>query len=107
VARRRKARAGADRLFCATPLGLQPIASGMCATATEPIEAPSQRAETKTALSIVESKSRDEDKKISSCRTISGDSAYRGRPLRGESFFRMASPTRSGRLRVRFGVDGS
>jgi len=71
-------------------------------------QASANAAETKTALSIVESKSRAEDKKISTLQDVLGRFRFTGDVrLRGESFFQDGVADRNrGRIRVRFGVDG-
>ena len=68
----------------------------------------SSAAEAKTALSVVDKQSKDEDKKLSALQDIVGRFGLNGDiRVRGESFFQEGVPDRNrGRLRVRFGVDG-
>jgi hypothetical protein len=62
----------------------------------------------KTALSVVESKSKEEDKKLSTLQDVLGRFHFAGDVrVRGESFFQDGVADRNrGRVRVRFGVDG-
>jgi hypothetical protein len=62
----------------------------------------------KTALSLVESKSKEEDKKLSALQDVLGRFRFVGDVrVRGESFFQDGVADRNrGRVRVRFGVDG-
>jgi hypothetical protein len=62
----------------------------------------------KTALSVVESKSKEEDKKLSTLQDVLGRFRFAGDVrVRGESFFQDGVADRNrGRVRVRFGVDG-
>jgi len=71
-------------------------------------QASSSAAEAKTALSVVDKQSKDEDKKLSALQDIVGRFGLNGDiRVRGESFFQDGVPDRNrGRLRVRFGVDG-
>jgi hypothetical protein len=72
-------------------------------------QACAQAAEAKTALSLVESRSKEEDKKISTLQDLLGRFRFAGDVrLRGESFFQDGVADRNrGRVRVRFGVEGS
>ena len=71
-------------------------------------QASSSAAEAKTALSVVDKQSKDEDKKLSALQDILGRFRFNGDiRVRGESFFQDGVADRNrGRVRVRFGVDG-
>jgi len=62
----------------------------------------------KTALSVVETKSKEEDKKLNSMQDLLGRFRFVGDVrVRGESFFQDGVADRNrGRVRIRFGVDG-
>ncbi|HMJ20958.1 MAG TPA: putative porin, partial [Terriglobales bacterium] len=62
----------------------------------------------KTALSVVETKSKEEDKKLNSMQDLLGRFRFVGDiRVRGESFFQDGVADRNrGRVRIRFGVDG-
>ena len=62
----------------------------------------------KTALSAVESKSKEEDRKLSALQDVLGRFRFAGDVrVRGESFFQDGVADRNrGRVRVRFGLDG-
>ena len=71
-------------------------------------QASSSAAEAKTALSVVDKQSKDEDKKLSALQDILGRFRFNGDiRVRGESFFQDGVADRNrGRVRVRFGMDG-
>ena len=71
-------------------------------------QASANAAAAKTALSVVESKSKEEDKKLSTLQDVLGRFRFGGDVrVRGESFFQDGVADRNrGRVRVRFGVDG-
>jgi hypothetical protein len=71
-------------------------------------QASSSAAEAKTALSVVDKQSKDEDRKLSALQDILGRFRFNGDiRVRGESFFQDGVADRNrGRVRVRFGVDG-
>jgi hypothetical protein len=71
-------------------------------------QASSSAAEAKTALSVVDKQSKDEDKKLNALQDILGRFRFNGDiRVRGESFFQDGVADRNrGRVRVRFGVDG-
>jgi len=71
-------------------------------------EASSSATEAKAALSVEDTKSKDEDKKISALQDVVGRFRFNGDiRVRGESFFQAGVADRNrGRIRVRFGVDG-
>src|SRR2546423_10372769 len=73
-------------------------------------QASANAVEAKTALSIVNGKSQDENKKISELRDVLGRFRFNGDiRIRGESFFQdcaACSDRNRARIRVRFGVDG-
>jgi len=71
-------------------------------------QASSSAAEAKTALSVVDKQSKDEDKKLNALQDILGRFRFNGDVrVRGESFFQDGVADRNrGRVRVRFGVDG-
>jgi len=71
-------------------------------------QASSSAAEAKSALSLVDQQSKDEDKKLSALQDVLGRFRFNGDiRVRGESFLQDGVPDRNrGRVRVRFGVDG-
>jgi len=71
-------------------------------------QASSNAAEAKTALTVVDKKSKEEDKKLAALQDVVGRFRFNGDiRVRGESFFQDGVPDRNrGRIRVRFGVDG-
>ncbi len=71
-------------------------------------QAAANATDTKAAILLVESKSKDEDRKISTLQDLLGRFRFAGDlRLRGESFFQDGVADRNrGRIRVRFGVDG-
>jgi hypothetical protein len=71
-------------------------------------QASANAAAAKTALSVVESTSKEEDKKLSTLQDVLGRFRFAGDVrVRGESFFQDGVADRNrGRVRVRFGVDG-
>jgi hypothetical protein len=73
-------------------------------------QASSSAAETKTALSLVDTQSKEENKKVSALQDLAGRFRFNGDiRVRGEDIFQDCPTcvTRNrGRLRVRFGVDG-
>ncbi len=71
-------------------------------------QASANATEAKTALSAVESASKDEDKKVSALQDLVGRFRFVGDVrVRGESFFQDGVADRNrARIRVRFGVDG-
>ena len=71
-------------------------------------QASANASEAKAALALVESKSREEDKKVSALQDVLGRFRFVGDiRVRGESFFQDGVADRNrGRVRVRFGVDG-
>jgi hypothetical protein len=71
-------------------------------------QASSSAEQAKTALSLVDKQSKEEDKKVSALQDLAGRFRFNGDiRVRGESFFQDGVPDRNrGRIRVRFGVDG-
>jgi putative porin len=71
-------------------------------------QASANAAAAKTALSVVEGKSNEEDKKLSTLQDVLGRFRFAGDVrVRGESFFQDGVADRNrGRVRIRFGVDG-
>src|SRR6266446_5210162 len=71
-------------------------------------QASSSAAEANTALTVVDKKSKEEDKKLAALQDVVGRFRFNGDiRVRGESFFQDGVPDRNrGRIRVRFGVDG-
>jgi len=71
-------------------------------------QAASSSAATKTALSVVENKSKDDDKRLGALQDLAGRFRFAGDiRLRGESFFQNGAADRDrARIRVRFGVEG-
>jgi Putative porin len=71
-------------------------------------QASSSAAEARTALALVDTQSKDEDKRIGSLQDILRRFRFNGDVrVRGESFFQDGVADRNrGRIRVRFGVDG-
>jgi Putative porin len=71
-------------------------------------QASANAVEAKTALSLVNSKSQEEGKKISALESVLGRFRFNGDlRVRGESFFQEGIPDRNrARVRARFGVDG-
>lgn len=71
-------------------------------------QASANASEAKAALALVESKSREEDKKVSALQDVLGRFRFVGDiRVRGESFFQDGVADRNrGRVRVRFGLDG-
>jgi hypothetical protein len=71
-------------------------------------QASANAVEAKTALSVVNSKSQEEGKKISTLESVLGRLRFNGDVrVRGESFFQDGIPDRNrARVRARFGVDG-
>lgn len=71
-------------------------------------QAASSSVETKTALSVVETKSKDDDKRFGALQDLAGRFRFAGDVrLRGESFFQNGVADRDrARIRVRFGVEG-
>ncbi len=71
-------------------------------------QASANATEAKAALSLVDSKSKDEDKKLSALQDVLGSFRFGGDVrVRGESFFQDGVADRNrGRVRIRFGAEG-
>ena len=88
-----------------TASAAQTTASQAQQTATQAF---SSSADTKTALTLVDKKTKDESKQLSALEALAGRFRFSGDVrIRGEDFFQDGVPTRNrARIRVRFGVDG-
>ena len=74
----------------------------------EASQASSSSADTKTALNLVDTSSKDENRHLAALEAIAGRFRFSGDiRIRGEDFFQDGVPTRNrARVRVRFGLDG-